>query len=392
MAIDIDASSQGNPALKGLRVLEIGSVIMAPYAGKLFRDLGANVIKAEPPVGDIGRHIGDIGPSGTSLLHMNLNAGKRSIVADASSASGRQLLKSLIMWSEIILTNVLPRRRMDFGLEWESVEKINSSTILVTAQGYATSSSLGNVPAYDDVVQAASGIADTYRLRDGAPGYSPYVVADKVCGMAMVQAGLAALHQRTKTGVGTWVDVPMVDVMSAFNFVEHLGGKTTKPPVGAAGWSRVLEASHRPHRAVDGWICVLPYTDSNWTAFCDLADRSDLAVHPRLSSSRLRSSNPKLYESAIADYVKDRTCEEIQTDCRAIGVPVQPVISVSDLTEDEYLLSRNLLRVSEHEKEGSYVHVASPLEFHGSERVQPADSPALGADRVSVLTELSMWE
>lgn len=381
---------RGETPLAGVTVLEVGTVIMAPYAGKVLRDLGADVIKAEPPGGDIGRRIGLTGPGGTSVLAMNLNAGKRSIVVDARAPAGRRVMDRLLAWADIVLTNTLPARREEFGLSWDHVRSVNARAILVTGQGYASDSAQGDSPAYDDIVQAASGLADTYRLRDGEPRYSPYVVADKVCGMTMAQSALAALHRRSVDGEGCWVDVPMVDTMAAFTLVEHMGGATLDPPEGDVGWSRVLAPEHRPHPALDGWVCVMPYTDANWRRFCALIERPDYLTHPRVATNRDRSADPTLYEQILADYAAPRTCAQIEAECAAAGIPVSRVSRIDGLTDDPYLAARPLLTRAHHEREGDYVHVSGPAVFHGRERPGPADSAALDGDRREVLALLGL--
>lgn len=375
----------GGGPLAGVRVLEVGSVIMAPYAGKMLRDLGATVVKAEPPGGDIGRRIGLLGEAGTSALAMNLNAGKKSIVVDASAPRGEAEMRGLIAWADVIVTNMLPRRRARFGLAWEQVEAVNPRAILVTGQGFASSSDRGDAPAYDDVVQAASGLADAYRLRDGAPRYSPYVVADKVCGMSMAQAALAALHRRHVTGHGCWADVPMVDTMAAFTLVEHMGGETFEPAQGTVGWSRVLAPEHRPHRTRDGWVCVMPYTDANWERFCKLLGRPELLNHPQLASNRARSADPQMYEEVLAEYAAERTCAQIEEECGARDIPAHRVARIDGIRDDPYLGGRPMLTTAEHRREGGYVHVGSPVEFSGIARPEPADCTPPDADRAEVL-------
>lgn len=374
--------------LAGVRVLEVGSVIMAPYAGKILRDMGAEVVKAEPPGGDIGRRIGLLGPGGTSVLSLNLNAGKKSIVVDAATQQGAEEMRRLIGWADIVLTNVLPHRRRRFGLSWEQVEAVNPRAVLVTGQGFASDSAHADAPAYDDVVQAASGLADSYRLRDGAPRYSPYVVADKVCGMSMAQAALAGLHSRGATGTGCWADVPMVDTMAAFTLVEHMGGQTLTPPEGEVGWSRVLAPEHRPHRALDGWVCVMPYSDANWAQFCELLERPDLLTHPHLVDNRARSADPATYEAVLADYAAGRTCAQIEAECGERGIPAHRVTRIDAVREDPYLSSRPLLEHAVHAEEGEYVHVGSPVVFSGMDRPGPADCGREDADRAEVLRML----
>src|SRR5699024_11172807 len=206
--------------------------------------------------------------------------------------------------------------------------------------GFAADSARGDEPAYDDIVQAASGVADTYRLRDGEPRYSPYVVADKVCGMTMAQSALAALHRRAVDGEGCWVDVPMVDTMAAFTLVEHMGGTTFAPAAGDVGWSRVLAPEHRPHPALDGWVCVMPYTDANWRRFCSLIERPDYLTHPQVATNRARSASPPLYEQILAEYAAPRTCAQIEEECTAAAIPGARVARIDDLADDPYLAAR----------------------------------------------------
>lgn len=377
--------SAGRPALDGLKVLELGTVIMAPYAGKILADLGATVIKAEQPGGDIGRRIGLGGTTGDSVLSMNLNASKRSIEIDAGAEADRPVLEHLIGWSDVIITNLLPRRRRRYGLDWENVQKLNPRTVLCTAQGFSSHTDLGDRPAYDDIIQAGSGVADTYRLRDGEPSYSPYVVADKVCGMTMVQAVLAALFTSRATGEGTWVDVPMIETMAAFTLVEHLGGQTYSPPRGDVGWSRVLSPEHRPHQAIDGFICVMPYTDKNWVDFCTLIDRPDYLSHPELLSNQARTQNPRLYESVLAEYASTRTCAQIKDECEPLSIPVQKVMRVEDIPRDDYLSESPMLSRTSHSKEGNFVHVGSPLTFVNHPRPFVQETSEIDADRSEIL-------
>lgn len=381
--------AQGRPPLDGVRVLEAGTVIMTPYAGKVLRDLGADVIKADPPGGDIGRRAGLLGPDGGSVLSRQLNAGKRSIVVDARTESGRRELDALVGWADIILTNTLPGRRTEFGLDWEQVRANNPRAILVTGQGFATDSDRADDPAYDDIVQAASGLADTYRLRDGAPGYSPYVVADKLCGTTMAQSALAALHRRSVDGAGCWVDVPMVDTVAAFTLVEHMGGTAFDPPAGPVGWSRVLAPEHRPHPTRDGWICVMPYTDANWRAFCGILGRPDLVEDPRVATHRARSGDPSFYEQILADYARTRTSAQIESECAAAAIPARRVARIDDLTSDPYLGERPFLERTPH-PDGEQIHLSSPVVFHGHARPATAPDPGADADRAAILQMLGL--
>ena len=305
-------------------MLDITSVIMGPYATAQLGDMGADVIKVELPTGDIARQLGPSRNAGMSAITLNLGRNKRSAVLDGDEAEDRERLAGLVATCDVIITNLRPGSRRRLGLDWDEVHRANPAAVMCTAQAFASESEKGDEPACDDVIQAVSGMPDLYLRAFGTPQFSPPVLADKVCGLVIIGSVLAALYSRAVTGEGQWVDVPMADTMLAFNLVEHLGGRSFDPPVGGTGWSRTLVRNRGPHRAADGWICVMPYTDKNWADFFRTVGRPDLAADHRFSSSGARHENNAALQAELASLIAQRTVSEWLEDCRRLGIAAEP--------------------------------------------------------------------
>lgn len=374
--------------LQGVRVLEVSSVIMAPFAGRILAQLGARVTKLEPPGGDVLRRTGvpeGKQMSGTMLI---LNEGKDSIEVDAKTQAGRELLRELIQATDVVVTNLLPQRREQYGLDWESISHLNPRAILCTGQGYGSESDLADRPAYDDTIQAASGLCDVNRFVQGQPAFSPFVMADKVSGMAMVYSLLAALYRRSVDGQGQWVDVPMLDVLADFNSVEQLNDHAFEPPAGPAGWHRTIDPDRRPHPATDGWVCVLPYTDRDWRAFTLLLGRPKLAIDPRCATPSARARNIAFTQGLIAEFCRDRTVAEVIAACEAARIPCQEVATLESLTSDPYLRSRGSMTQREHPTEGAYWSPSPGIRFSGTPTGTVKHTPHVDEDRAQILHRL----
>lgn len=364
--------------LDGLRVLDITSVIMGPYATAQLADLGADVIKVEPPDGDIARRLGPSRSAGMSAITLNLGRNKRSAVLDRERSEDRERLADLIAGCDVIITNLRPGSRRRLGLEWEEVHRANPGAILCTAQAFASHSTKGEDPAYDDVIQAVSGMSDLYRRASGTPQFSPSVLADKICGLVMVSSVLAALHSRTSSGEGQWVDVPMADTMLAFNLVEHLAGKSFDPPVGGIGWSRTLASLRRPHHAADGWICVMPYTDRNWADFFRAVGRPELAVDPRFVTSAARHEHNAPLQVVLAELIAQRTITQWLEVCRPLGIPAEPMLDLDEIEQHPYYAERHALIDARHPTEGDYKIIRFPVDFSATPVTEYRPAPRIG--------------
>jgi len=379
-------NTQVKGPLDGLIVVEIATVIMGPLAGRLFAKLGAEVIHIEAPRGDVIRRSGQSRNPGMSAAALSLGDGEKNITLDFSDEEDQHTLGELIGIADIIVTNYLPRQRQKYDFDWDSVSEVNPECILITAQGFSSNSPEGDRPAYDDIIQAASGLSDVYRKSLGRPQYAPYVVADKVCALSMVYSGLAAIHRRHVTGVGQWVDVPMFDVMSDFNMVEQLNDYTFEPPLGDAGWHRTINPARRPHRTTDGWVCVLPYNDRQWRDFLAIDDPTVADGTVPYATNRDRNAHVEETQALIAEFAAHRSTSEVIRLCHDHDIPAQAVNRIEDLVDDEYLRRRGTVERVDHPTEGSYWRT-TPNVGYSESPLQPVDlaSPADG-DREGIMT------
>lgn len=374
--------------LDGVRVLDLTSVVMGPYATATLGDLGADVIKVEPPAGDMSRRIGAHRSPGMSGITLNLQRNKRSIVLDLTEQPDLDILTELVRTADVLVTNLRPRSRDKLGLTWELLSKVNPGLVMCVSQAYASNSPRADAPAYDDVVQAASGVASLATLVDGAPKYAPFVVADKVAGLYIVSAVLAALVHKARTDEGQYVEVPMVDSLLAFNLVEHLNGMTFSPPEGKFGWSRVLVAGRVPHRTSDGWVCIMPYTNRDWDRFFDLVGVSDMASDPRFATVDGRHTHMGELLAMIGRYTPSRSTAEWLQACEQIGVPASEVMDLADAVTDPYVLSRELLREVEHPTEGTYFVSRTPFTMSRTPSTLRRHAPRLGEHTDEIIGEL----
>lgn len=382
-----DAQVKG--PLDGLVVLEVATVIMGPLAGRLFAKLGADVIHVEAPGGDVIRRSGQSRNPGMSGAALSLGDGKMNITLDFADETDQNTFKELIGIADIIVTNYLPRQRQKFGFDWESVSAVNPQCVLITAQGFSSNSPEGNRPAYDDIIQAASGLSDVYRKSLGRPQYAPYVVADKVCALSMVYSGLAAIHRRHITGLGQWVDVPMFDVMSDFNLVEQLNDYSFSPPLGDAGWHRTINPARKPHPTTDGWVCVLPYNDRQWRDFLSIDDPTIGHGTVPFPTNRDRNAHVEDTQALIAEFSAQRTTDQVVNLCREHGIPAQAVNTVEDLVNDDYLRDRGTVELVDHSTEGRYWRSTPNLGFSESplQPVEPASAENGNREHIMALIE-----
>lgn len=372
-------------ALNGLVVLDLTTVVMGPYATAMLGDLGAEVIKVESLDGDMSRKIGASRSPGMTALTMNLQRNKQSLALDLKTERGREVLERLVGQADIVVSNLRPRSREPLGLTYENLRRIRPDIILCTAQAYAETSERRDDPAYDDMVQAASGAAALAGRIDGSPRYAPYVVADKVSGLHMVIGVLAAIVHRNATGQGQHVEVPMIDTMIHFNLVEHFGGHTFDPPEGEFGWSRVLVPERTPYRTKDGYVCIMPYSDANWTDFFEAAGLGDLAADVRFADMGSRHQHMGDLLALVHDRTTQRTTEEWLELCRRRNIPASGLLELGEVTTDEYAREQGIVTSEEHPTEGAYFSTISPIRLSASPVQLRRHAPALGADTVASL-------
>ncbi len=325
------------PLLKGLRVLDLTTVILGPYATQILGDLGAEIIKVEPPEGDSMRSVAPVAMPGISAIFANSNRNKRSIVLDLKTQAGRSALIKLIATADAFLHNMRQQALDRLGFGYEAVRAANPRIVYAAAVGFSRHGRYAGKPAYDDVIQAASGFAGLFEMRDGAPMYAPSIAADKVSGLHLAYAVLAALLYRERTGKAPgYVEVPMFELMAAFSLCEHLG-EATFAESGKVGYARVLSPGRRPYKTKDGWVAVLPYTERNWRKILAEIGRSDMAELAWFREPTERSRRVGELYAALAEALPERSTAAWLAVFERLDVPAQPVRRPADLLDDPHL-------------------------------------------------------
>lgn len=338
--------------LDGIRVIDLTSVVMGPVATQILADQGADVIVIEDRRGDTNRSMGAGVHRELSGVAMNLLRNKRSVGLDIKSNAGSEALGRLVATADVVVTNLRPGSRARAGLTYDHLRSFRPDLIFCAAAGYPVDHELADAPAYDDVIQAATGVVDLNERIGLPPVLIPTLIADKSAGLVIANTVLAALVRRERTGEGSDITVAMTEVMRAYLLVEHGAGAVFEPPQGPTGYPRILNPDRRPHPTADGMISVLPYDQHHYETLFRLGGRDDLITDPRVATRRSRIENgPSLYQE-VAAILRRRTTAEWLALLRPAGIPIAEVATLDDLVDD--------LPVVEHPSAGGY-RVTPPL-------------------------------
>lgn len=381
--------------LHGYRIVDLSSVVAGPYATQILGDLGADVIKVEGLDGDLMRTAGKGRPSGDMApIYLTINRNKRSLAIDLRRDEGKQVMVRLIEGADVFFTNVRPQGLARLGFDYEGARAIKPDLIYVHLVGYGEGGPYAGRQAYDDLVQAASGLADLSPRteRGGAPKLLPTLIADKTAGLHAVYALLAALLYRERTGQGQFVEVPMLESMVSFALVEHLYGHVHRPPSGQWGYTRVLTPNRRPFKTKDAYIAIMPYTDKHWPLFFELAGRADLWERWRNADHRERTQRIDELYGTIGQVTQSRTTQEWMTLLDEHNIPCMRVNSLDGLMDDPHLQEVGFFEERTHPSEGEYVSLRHPVRFSESQTPFRLHPPRLGADSRALLLELGLAE
>jgi crotonobetainyl-CoA:carnitine CoA-transferase CaiB-like acyl-CoA transferase len=287
--------------LDGVRVVDLTAVFLGPLASQTLGDLGADVVKVETPDGDITRSIAPARNPGMGAGFLAVNRNKRSVVLDLKQAAGRAALGRLVAGADVLMHSMRPQAMDRLGFGPDAARAVNPRIIHCAAYGYRRDGPHGWRPAYDDVIQGASGLAALQASFAGEPRYVPTSMVDKLVGLTVASAINAALYHRERSGEGQAIEIPMYETMVAFLFPEHMAGRSFRPPLGPAGYGRVLAPYRRPYRTADGHIGVLPYTVQQWQRLFRLIDRPEMADDPRVTDGATRSRHVGELYGMVAD-------------------------------------------------------------------------------------------
>ena len=379
--------------LQGVRVIDLTAVLLGPFATQHLADMGADVIKVEPPEGDLLRLSGGsmgrdqrMGP-----IYMAANRNKRSLCLDLKKPAACSVLKELVKTADLFIHNSRPAAIERLGLGYEDLKKVNPSIIYAYSLGYARKGPYGHKPAFDDLVQGVSGAASLQSRVDGeAPKFMPSLIADKTTGLHLCIAVLGALYHRKSTGEGQMIEVPMLETLASFWLTEHLFGETWTPGRGAMGYDRIINKYRHPFPTLDGYICALPYTDAHWVKFFEIVERPDLAKDPRFCDRTVRPKHFSELYQVLDALMKHRKTQDWLDELDKADIPAMPVNTLEELLEDPHLKATGFFTDREHPTEGPIKTFRSPLDFEKTPVEFRRHAPRIGEDGVDVLREAGL--
>ena len=378
--------------LSGLKVLELTSVVLGPWAAQIIADMGADVIKIEAPFGDSNRQLGASKNPGMAALYLSNNRNKRSLVLDLKQESARDALLAIVKDCDVFLHNNRPQVMTKLRLEYEDIKSVNENIIYCGTYGYSKDGPYGEKGALDDSIQAVSGVAALNELVLGEPRYLPTVVADKTTAITVVYSILAALFHRERSGVGQEIEVPMFETMVSFVMAEHIWGEVFEPKLGEAGYTRLMSHHRKPYKTKDGYIAVLPYMNNHWQTFCEKAEREDLIEDERFKDLSSRVKNIDDTYSETGKILATKTTQEWLDIFAGTKVPVIVVNSLEDLFHDPHLEAVDFWKSFDHPTEGQLKMPGFPSKFSKTPASIRKHAPKLGEHSKEILAEAGIDE
>jgi len=381
-------TSKPRGPLEGIRVIDLTTVMLGPFCTQILGEAGADVIKVEPPGGDIGRWTGVGKNPGMSAAFMMKGRNKRSVVLDLKKPEAREPLRRLVESADVFVHNIRPKAAARIGIDYESIAAWKADIVYAAATGYGETGPYVDKPAYDDLIQGASGLAALFGEVTDTPRYGPTVLADKTTGLFLTYAITMALFHRERTGEGQRVHVPMYETFTAFVMNEHMQGRMYEPPIGPAGYRRMLTPHRRPYPTADGHICVLPYNDKHWKAFFDVAGRPELTSDARFADQPSRSENIDALYEIVGETMRRHTSAKWLEILEAADIPVMPMNTPEDLFDCPHLTAVGMFPVVDHPTEGRVRHLKTPVYFSKTPGGYYRHPEQIGQSTDSVLTEI----
>lgn len=385
MALNDTTTAPYGP-LAGLRVIDLTSVVFGPYATQIMADMGAEVIKVEPPEGDNTRWITTGPVPGMGGIYVNVNRGKRGIVLDLRQDADRESLRRLIASADVFIHSMRGSAIRKLGFDYEAVRAIRPDIVYTNCYGYSRRGPEADKPAYDDTIQAECGIPHVQGLMNGEPGYVATIMADKVAGLHALYATMMALFHRERTGEGQEVEVTMFEAMSSFMLVEHANGAMFTPPTTPAHYHRAVEPNRRPYRTKDGHVAALVYNDKHWNAFV-------AAVNPpwageEFSTLAKRAAQIGRVYGLLGETFLTRTTQEWLDTLQALHIPCAPLRSTDALFDNEHLNAVGFFEEIE-TPQGPVRFPGVPTWFSKTPGKVRGPAPSLGQDNADLLSSVA---
>ncbi len=378
--------------LAGIKVVDITTVVLGPFASQVLGDMGADVIKVETTSGDATRWIGPSRTEGMGSYFATLNRNKRSLAIDLKKPAAMKALLNLIDEADVFVHNMRIGAAQRLGLDYESLSKRNPKLIHASASGFRKGSSLQEFPAYDDLIQGLSGIASLNAGPDGAPRYFPMVVVDKLTGSTLASMIGMALFHRERTGQGQEVHVPMLETILSFTLVEHFWHGMFNEPEKGVGYPRVLSPHRRPYATKDGFISVIAVSDSQWKKLFEAMGVPELTHDPRFATMQGRVTNVDALYGTLSEGMKQRTTDEWIAELQPADIPCGRAGTLADLFDNPYLKETGFFEEVDHPVEGKALMTAVPARFSKSPPNTRRLWPTLGQHNREILREAGCSE
>lgn len=377
--------------LHGIKVLDLTTVVMGPAATQMMGDMGADIIKIESPLGDTMRAIGPFRNPQMGPLFFQCNRNKRSVVLDLKKDEDKKVLLALAKQCDVVVSNIRPQALARLGLNYSSLSHENPSVIFCSAVGYGTDGPYCGQAVYDDLMQSASGIAGLFGEVDGVPRYAPINICDRVVGLHITAAILAALMHSKATGEGQEIEVPMFETMAQFVLGDHMGGAAFSPPEGPMKYKRLMSRTRGPYSTKDGYLSLVVYTNKHWRAFTKLTGEPDMLDRdPRFFDQESRTQYAEVMGEYLQSHLPQRTNAEWIQLLRTNDIPVATVNSVESLFEDEHLKAVKLFQEVEHPTEGLLRTTRFPIRFSKTPASIHRLAPNLGEHNAEVFKEFGI--
>ena len=374
--------------LHGLKVVDLTTVVLGPYATQLLADFGADVVKVEPLTGDGFRAVRPGRHAELGVGFMNFNRNKRALALDLKKPQGKEILDRLIADADVFVHNMRGKAAAQLGLDYESMAAVNPRLVYCSGVGFASDGPDANAPAYDDIIQARSGLAALNKDAKGAPQFVRTVACDKVVGLHLALAISAGVIKQQRQNQGSAIEVPMLESMAAFLMSEHLAGHTLIPAEGELGYERLFSANRKPFQTTDGYIAVMPYTSKQWVSFLQLIGRDDLSQAGWVIDGAQRSERIDELYGLVGEVIQSHDTAHWLALLGQHDIPCAQVNDLKDLVDDPQLQSSRWLQNHSDPELGDYLSLASPFRIRGETAAESTRAPKIGEHSVAVLTQL----
>lgn len=378
---------QHSGPLAGIRVVDLTSMVFGPYATQIMADMGADVIKVEPPGGDDTRNISRGPVPGMSGVFVNVNRGKRSIVIDMKSKTGKDVLIKLIAGADVFIHSMRAKAIARLGFDYARVAAIKPDIIYTNCYGYSRHGPDADKPAYDDTIQAECGIPYVQQLMTGEPGFVATIIADKVAGLTALYATTMALFHRERTGEGQEVEVGMFETMASFMLVEHANGALFTPPLGPAHYHRAVAPNRKPYKTKDGHVAALIYNDKHWKQFTEAVKPA--WVTPDMATLEQRAQQIDIVYALLGETFLERTTKEWLALLGALNIPAAPLRTTDDLLDNPHLNAIGFFETVD-TKQGPVSFPGVPTWFSRTPGKVAGPTPLMGEHSQEVLAEIGL--